>query len=439
MTKRVVFSVLLVVVLALSASVVAQETTIDEPMITPVVCDEPGDLTMWVWDEQWAEVIGNSIEVWTEKYCEGATVDLIQQPWGNYWDLLRTNAAGGDLPDVFNMSQTFVGFYAENDVLLNLQPYWDAAGIDTTMWGTGMVNPYRFGEDGDLHAGPVNWDTVAVLYNKEMLEAAGLEEPTSDWTWDDFAMYTEALTDEEAGVFGAAVYMQFQTGYANWIAATGESPAVAPERAGCTLTSDESLEALNYLHGLYDAGYMPSVSVMGGSNADDAFALFASENVAMITAGSWKMPDAIEQLTFDWDIVQLPRHPETGRSRSVLHAVGYVADANTSQPDLAANLITFLVSDEAQMFFAEAGGVAPANPNPVLQATWAEAFADSGKNVQAFIDATEDSQGVTGFGEIWNVINAELVINIFDLDIPVEDAAAMACEEIDRTIAELAE
>ena len=138
------------------------------------------------------------------------------------------------------------------------------------------------------------------------------------------------------------------------------------------------------------------------------------------------------------DVVQLPRHPETGRSRSNVHAVGYVASAATENPDLAANLILFLASDEGQMFFAEAGGVAPGNPNPELQAMWAEAFADTGVNIQAYIDATQDSWGVTAFAEIWDYVDSEIVVNIFDLDMDAEEAAELACEFIDEQIAELA-
>lgn len=431
MMKR--FSLLVLMVL-LASSTLMLAVAQDDAMITPVACTEPGSLTMWVWDENWQTVIGDSIEVWKEKYCPGAEVELIQQPWGQYWDLLRTNAAGGELPDIFNMNQVFFGFYAENEALLDLQPYWDEYGVDTGVWGTGMVNPYRVGENGDLYAGPVNWDTIAVLYNKDLFDAAGVAYPTADWTWADFADAAAALTDPEADVYGAVAYVEYQAGYSSFIASTGESPVVSEDGASCTLASPGNLEALNFLKGLYDQGYMPSVSTIGGSNADDAFNFFASGKAAMVTAGSWKLPQAISDLTFNWDIAPLPRNPETGLSRSSLHAVGYVAAANTDVPDLAANLILFLSSDEGQQFFAEAGGVAPANPNPVLQQMWADSFADSGKNVQAFIDATSDSQGVTLFAEVWDAANTELVVNIFDLNMPVDEAVRIVCDTMQMAV-----
>jgi multiple sugar transport system substrate-binding protein len=333
------------------------------------------------------------------------------------------------------MAQDRFYFYASNDVLLDLQPYWDEAGIDTMTWGSGLVDPYRWGDNQDLYAGPVNWDTVAVYYNKDLFDAAGVAYPTADWTWEDFAAAAEQLTDVENDVYGALAYVEYQAGYPNWIAATGTTPIVDAERTSCTLDDPGSLEALNYLKGLYDAGYMPSISIVGGASADDAFNFFASGRVAMVTGGSWKLPAAEQQLTFNWDVVQLPRNPETGRSRSILHAVGYVASANSANPDLAANLITYLVSDEGQRFFAEAGGVAPANPNPALQEQWMSSF-EEGHNIQAFVDATVDSQGVTTFDEIWDSVNSELVVKIFDQNVPVEEAVAEACEFIDTQLPE---
>lgn len=423
---------MLVVVLSLLVMSFAGVRAQDEAAIAAQPCDEPGALTMWVWDENWALVIGSAIEAWKADYCPGAEVELQVQPWGQYWDLLKTNVAGGDLPDVFNMSQDRFFFYAGNDALLDLQPYYDEAGVDTSLWGSGMIDPYRWGENGDLYAGPVNWDTIAIFYNKDLFDAAGLEYPSADWTWDDFADYAAKLTDSEADVYGAAVYSEYQAGYPNWIAATGTTPIVDAGRTQCTLTEPGSIEALTYLKDLYDQGYMPSISILGGASADDSFNFWLAGKVAMVAGGSWKLPAALEQATFNWDVVKLPMNPETGRSRSIVHSVGYVASAWTEAPELAANLILYLVSDEGQKFFADAGGVAPANP--AMQERWVESFGEAGVNIQAFVDALQDSQGVTVFDEIWDKINTELVVNIFDLGMSVEEATQQACEFIDTQL-----
>lgn len=426
------FTLLLVVVFVFTTVGLVQAQDAAAPVIAAQPCAAPGSLTMWVWDENWAKAIGESIEDWKANYCPGAEVDLQVQPWQQYWDLLKTNVAGGDMPDVFNLSQDRFYFYANNDALLDLQPYLDAASVDTSVWGSGMIDPYRWGENSDLFATPVNWDTVAIYYNKDLFDAAGIPYPTANWDWDGFAAAAAALTNVDQDIYGAAVYSEYQAGYPNWIASTGIPPIVGPSRTQCTLTESSSIGALDFLKGLYDKGYMPSVSVMGGSSADDAFAFWISGKVAMITGGSWKLPNAIEEATFNWDVAQLPKNPETGRSRSILHSVGYAASSTSENPDLAANLILFLSSDEGQAYFAQAGGVAPANP--ALQQEWIDSFSDSGVSVQTFVDAIQDSQGVTVFDEIWDKVNTELVVNIFDLGMSVDEAAQDACTFIDTQL-----
>ncbi len=407
----------------------------DAPAIAAQPCAAPGNLTMWVWDENWATIIGESIEDWKTNYCPGAEVDLQVQPWQQYWDLLKTNVAGGNMPDVFNISQDRFYFYANNDALLDLQPYLDAAGVDTTLWGSGMIDPYRWGENSDLHATPVNWDTIAIYYNKDLFDAAGIPYPSKAWDWNGFAAAAAALTNPEQDIYGASVYSEYQAGYPNWIAATGIPPIVGLGRTQCTLTEASSIGALDFLKGLYDQGYMPSVSVLGGASADDAFNFWLAGKVAMVAGGSWKLPTAFEQAAFNWDVVTLPKNPDTERSRSILHSVGYVASANTPNADLAANLILFLSSDEGQAYFADAGGVSPANP--ALQQQWINSFGDTDVNIQTFVDAINDSQGVTVFEEIWDKINTELVINIFDLGMSVSDATQDACDFIETHLPEL--
>src|SRR5690349_18194393 len=114
MFRKVLASLLLIVAVLPSGASFAQ----DNPFITPVACAEPGNLSMWVWDDTWLPIIAASIEVWQEKYCPGAQVDLIQQPWNQYWDAVRANADSSELPDVFNMTQVY--FNAYTDVLLDL-------------------------------------------------------------------------------------------------------------------------------------------------------------------------------------------------------------------------------------------------------------------------------------------------------------------------------
>jgi hypothetical protein len=74
-------------------------------------------------------------------------------------------------------------------------------------------------------------------------------------------------------------------------------------------------------------------------------------------------------------------------------------------------------------------GVAPADPRYKT----VDLHLATCVNIQAFVDA-QDSQGVTVFDEIWDAVNTELVINIFDLNMSVDEATQLACEAVDAQL-----
>ncbi len=51
---------------------------------------------------------------------------------------------------------------------------------------------------------PALIDNLAIVYNKDLFDAAGLAYPTPDWTWDDFRAAAAALTDPATQTFGFA-------------------------------------------------------------------------------------------------------------------------------------------------------------------------------------------------------------------------------------------
>jgi len=289
-TKRL--SVLLLVVLLiglLSLPAQAQDATAEATTSVSVAgatipaakCEQPGDLTIRVWDENWAKVLKDATAAWVANYCPPANVTIDQVPWSNYWDKLKIDASSGDLPDVFNLNQATGYNYAAQGSLLDLTPYFAKSGIDATVWGPGLVDPYRFGDNKDIYAAPLEWVTAVIFYNKDLFDKAGLAYPTADWTWDDYAKDAAALTDSANGVFGSASFAEYVAGWGSWIASAGVPPQVTQDHTTCTLTEPRSIEALNFLKGLQDKGYSPSISQLGGSGADDEYNLFKSGKVGM--------------------------------------------------------------------------------------------------------------------------------------------------------------
>src|SRR5690606_12681058 len=59
-----------------------------------------------------------------------------------------------------------------------------------------------YSTDGTSYALPSSFSDVVLYYNADLFDAAGLEYPTNDWTWEDEKAAAEALTDAAAGQWG---------------------------------------------------------------------------------------------------------------------------------------------------------------------------------------------------------------------------------------------
>lgn len=58
--------------------------------------------------------------------------------------------------------------------------------------------------EGRVLGVPALIDNLAIVYNRDLFEAAGVDVPASDWTWDDFRAAAAALTDPATQTFGFA-------------------------------------------------------------------------------------------------------------------------------------------------------------------------------------------------------------------------------------------
>lgn len=107
----------------------------------------------------------------------------------NFWDRLTTQVAGGNAPDIIQMSGRFLGRYATSDTLLDLE----TLPIDISGWEPGPLEAQTV--DGTLYAIPGGLDGHAVVYNATKLAELGIDPPEEDWTWSEFADLATEISD----------------------------------------------------------------------------------------------------------------------------------------------------------------------------------------------------------------------------------------------------
>src|SRR5699024_4293935 len=76
------------------------------------------------------------------------------------------------------------------------------------------------GSDGKIYGVPKDKDTIALLYNKELFDQAGVEYPSRNWTWDDLESASQKIYDA-TGKYGYMAYAHDQVGYWNFVYQNG--------------------------------------------------------------------------------------------------------------------------------------------------------------------------------------------------------------------------
>ena len=125
----------------------------------------------------------------------GVEVEIVSVPWGQAFETVATMVAGGDVPDVIEMPDTWQALYADQ-----LTPLDDRiAG-----WEHGATLTQKTIDMGKLANGkmteiPYGFYIRAMFYNKKLLAEAGVAEPPK--TMDEF-MAAMAAVSELDGKYG---------------------------------------------------------------------------------------------------------------------------------------------------------------------------------------------------------------------------------------------
>jgi len=226
---------------------------------------------------------------------------------------LQTSLAGGAPPNiVMAISIGDALKYADSGQFLDMTPYAEEEGFDWQNYYDSDALTY-FNPGGKLQCVAETSDTRTLAYNKDMFDAAGLAYPTDDWTWDDLSAAAQALTvdtngDGEIDQWGFATHTWDEQ---PWIWAAGGS-LFNDDYSEILITDPVVMNTYQWLADLrFKYGVWPPQEVV--STYPEVGFMFAQGKLAMYPA-RW-LPDTtffFADLPFPWDVVMMPKNPETG-------------------------------------------------------------------------------------------------------------------------------
>lgn len=255
----------------------------------------------------------------------------------DYEDKLYTQAVARDAPDVF-----FIWWSAglmEEGQLLPLDEYFDEDYMADFYPGNIVGQVY----EGHLYGVPKYVSTVAMAYNKDILDEAGVDYPDGSWDWDDYLEAFQATTKSDSGQWGTFVAEDFLHHYV-WMNG-GEWMNADLFGDKCLLNEEKALEALRFN---YDLVYGPNpVAPLPGSMGEFGWwDVFSSGKIAFMESHSWTVTNYIRQNDFKWGFIDLPVARD-GSKAGLTFVNGYSVYAGTEHPEEAVKLVEFLTASWA--------------------------------------------------------------------------------------------
>lgn len=261
------------------------------------------------------------------------TVEVTTLPYADYFTVLQTDLAAGTAADVFDTNYDSFPQLAADGVYAPLEV------ANPEAYRPSLLEAYQ--ADGTQYGLPSSFSTVVLYFNKDLFDAAGLDYPTADWTWEDEQAAAEALTDEAAGVWGDHQPVSFYEFYK--VLAQNGGEFLNADGTAVAFNSPEGIEAAEWLVGK-SGTVMPTIE-QGQGTPDFDTNLFKDGKLGMLHTGIWVF-GAVADVPFEWDIAVEPGNT-TQASAVFSNAVG--VNANSEHIEAATAFAEFLTSSETMV------------------------------------------------------------------------------------------
>jgi multiple sugar transport system substrate-binding protein len=261
----------------------------------------------------------------------------------DYETVLKTNLAAGTEADVFYVDIFWADSIMKTGKLLALDDQMTKGGVNKSDYVPSLLNAFTY--QGKVYGIPKDFNTLGLVYNKALFQAAGVKEPTNDWTWDDLKAAARSLT--KGDVVGlslpadAARFMPFLWAAGGDLANINNAAGIA---ATDFYTGFEAKDGLSKL---------PSELGMGWAGE-----AFEKQKAAMVFEGGWLPADLNNNFkNVSYGVVQLPKGPVA--KSNLIFTVSYSVSSKTKNPDAAFALAKYLTGKENQSKILKAGFALP--------------------------------------------------------------------------------
>ena len=297
-------------------------------------------------------------------------VPIAATTWSELFDTLSVRIAGGEEFDVVYMPTQGWQVFASRGLVEPLDPFIerDKTEVDQLL---NDISPAlleltrQYGTppgDSATYYLPYVHNTLTMYINREMFEAAGVPEPSNDWTWDDFAEAARAVA--KPGETFAYNVPSDEFGLGPWLFSNGAA-WFSEDWTRATCGSPEAVEAVTFLKQFIDEGLSPEP---GGQF--DAFAQFADNRLAMFFSGRWGTTSLQGLDAVDKTLIVDP--PQKTQKATIIGVGALPILEGSANKEAAWAFVKHSLSEEVQSLWARFGTEVPARVSVVRSAAFTD-------------------------------------------------------------------
>jgi len=287
--------------------------------------------------ELWTESAAAPETAFAQEFSEmdnGITIDIREIRFDDLvTDTLRA-VATGTAPDLIAIDNPDHAAFASRGAFLDISDRLEQSDvIEFERVFEGPKSSLTW--EGGIYGIPRASNTIALYYNRDMFEAAGLDPDDPPETWDELLEAARTLTDPENDVYGIAFSARaseegtFQ--FLPWAQMAGGSYD--------NINAEGVAEALELWKTFLDEGLASPDTLTRGQW--DSTGTFNGGNAAMAISGPWELGRMAEDADFAWDVTLLPVREEGGPRASALGDFNIAIFADSEHPDEAFQFLEY--------------------------------------------------------------------------------------------------
>lgn len=350
-------------------------------------------------------------------------VEIQEAPWGDFTSKIATQIAGNTMPDVWFQENATILSYGKRGVAEDLAPYI-AKDLKTEEYIDALFSAKT--PEGKVWGIPHGINPVALAYNKEVFNKAGVALPTDDWTYQDLIEASKKLSAKDASgkpaQFGFIGSYAITNGWFPWIKQAGGS-ALDETKTKSMFDDPKTVAGLGQLYDGLKNGYFADIDFVKANGGElEVFSKGKSAMYFMQYSLQVNMnksfPDA------DWDVVKIPKGVD-GKRYVPMVANSWLISSRASKDakEAAWEFLKYYLGEQAQATVAKSGSTLPVrkSANSLLNDSKTKPL-----NKKAYTDGITEG-GVTldenATWSEWRILVQQVVNEIVKGNVSVQDGA----------------